>query len=372
MLSGDSSIARGQDGAFYQMLGRFSEYWQRIDILTPTASDAKSCVIHDNVYVHPAQNHRLFQPFFIKRTAQRLFAERPYHLVTSHDFGFFYNGIGAWWLLRNRDIPLVSEIHHIEGYPIASTTREKIWRWVANQYLPWAAGHVRAFRVVNHIEVPDYLRKIGIPDAQILVLPSLYIDLEHYQPQAIDKRYDVLFVGRFAANKGILRLLDAIKIVRRTYPDLRVGLRGDGELKETIEQFITHNDLTRNVDFIPRVADTAEMVTLYNQARMLVCASTVEGGPRVTVEAMACGVPVISTPVGIMPEIIRNGDNGFIVPHDENVIADRIQHLLDDPANASQIGLNAHITAEQFAADKIIGNYARAYHALIENTQIAL
>src|SRR5690606_19365350 len=108
MLSGDSSIARGIDGAFHQMLGRFSQYWNRIDILTPTAPDATERIIHDNVFVHPAPHHRLLQALFIKQKGEALFKERAYHLIVSHDFGFFYNGIGAYWLLRDKKVPLVS------------------------------------------------------------------------------------------------------------------------------------------------------------------------------------------------------------------------------------------------------------------------
>ena len=128
MLSGDNSIARGIDSTFYEMLAHFSAYWQRIDILTPTAPDASPRVIHDNVHVHPAPRHRLLQPLFIRQKGTQLLNERPYHLVSSHDYGFFYNGFGARWLLRNRSIPLVSEIHHVEGYPHAVSLRERLWR----------------------------------------------------------------------------------------------------------------------------------------------------------------------------------------------------------------------------------------------------
>src|SRR5689334_343028 len=116
MLSGDSSAARGRGGAFTDMLRRFSAHWSRIDILTPSAPDASERVLYGNVYVHPSPWHRLWQPLFIRRKGTQLMAERHYDLVTSHDFGFFYNGLGAWALLRNQpDMPLVSEIHHVEG-----------------------------------------------------------------------------------------------------------------------------------------------------------------------------------------------------------------------------------------------------------------
>lgn len=366
MLSGDSSIARGIDGAFHQMLGRFSQYWRRIDILTPSAPDAESCKIHGNVYVHPAENHRLLQPFFIKRKGESLLKERDYHLVTSHDFGFFYNGIGASWLLRGKDIPLVSEIHHIEGYPIASTHREKLWRLAAKQYIPFIAKQGAYFRVVNQ-NIENQLVQFGASPQKIKRLYSVYLDLDLYRSQSIPKAYDVLFVARLAQNKGIIILLEAIRLVKKSYPEITLAIRGEGVLKQKIEQFIAEHSLQENVIFLPRVENSHAMPELYRKAKMLVCASTVEGNPRVTIEAMACGTPVISTRVGIMPEMIQNGENGLLVDWDAKDLASAIQQLLDDRQLYDSIAVAGQESVQRFEAEAIIREYAMAYHDIIEN-----
>lgn len=365
MLSGDSSIARGIDGAFHQMLGRFSQYWNRIDILTPSAPDASEQIIHDNVFVHPAKKHRLLQPFFIKEKGEALLKERDYYLVTSHDFGFFYNGIGASWLLKGKDIPLVSEIHHIEGYPIASSTREKLWRWSARQYIPFIAKQGAYFRVVNQ-NIAHQLVKFGASEKKIRTLYSVYLDLDLYCPLAIEKEYDVLFIARLATNKGILLLLDAIRLAKQKYPDISLAIRGDGNLKGDIEQYIETHSLQKNVLFLPRVEDSSQMPELYNKAKMLVCASTVEGNPRVTIEAMACGTPVVSTRVGIMPEVIQNGENGLLVDWDSGEIASAIQQLLDDSHFYQGIVQTGQQSVQRFEAEAIIRDYASVYHEIIE------
>lgn len=365
MLSGDNSIARGTDGTFYEMLAYFSQHWARIDILTPRASDATERVIHGNVYVHPASYNRALQPLFIKQFGEQLLAEREYHLVISHDFGFFYNGIGAWWLLRGKNIPLVSEIHHIEGYPIATNLREKLWRQAAQWYLPRMGKRADGVRVVNG-ELVKQLAQFGIPEEKIHVLHSLYMDYDLYQPQPIDKRYDVLFVGRLASNKGVLLLMDALLQVKFTYPDVKLAIRGEGALKTQIEAFITEHNLQNNVIFVPRVANSSAMATLYNQAKMLVCASTVEGNPRVTVEAMACRVPVISTRVGIMPELIEDGTSGYLVDWDSAEIAEKIKLLLENTETRTQIGDAGREAAQGFEAETIIRQYALTYHQIIE------
>lgn len=366
MFSGDSSIAQGRDGAFYQMLRRFSQHWSRIDILTPSASGAAERIIHDNIYVHPSRWHRALQPLFIRQKGAQLLAERNYDLIVTHDFGFFYNGIGAAWLLRGKTHPpLVSEIHHIEGYPLAVSLRETLWRQAAKLYLPYAARRVAAFRVVNQREVPEFLRHLGIPDEKIWVLSSVYLDFEIFKPLPnISKQYDVLFVGRLSANKGIDLILQALVHAKQTHPEITLAIRGEGALKTWLENFIAQHHLQKNVIFVPRVANSPEMAHLYQSAKMLVCASTVEGNPRVTIEAMACAVPVLSTKVGIMPEVIQDGENGFLFPRDAEVLAKKICLLLDDAALQTQIGESGRQAVQQFEADIMIANYAQTYQNL--------
>lgn len=366
MLSGDASIARGIDGAFHQMLARFSQYWQRIDILTPTVEGASYRQIHETVHVHPAPRHRILQPLFIKQKGSELLTQRVYHMVTSHDFGFFYNGIGARWLLSGQNTPLVSEIHHIEGYPIATTFRENLWRQSAHLYIPFIAKYGAYFRVVNQ-QVASQLQKMGVPEKQIRLLYSLYLDLDHMYPQMITKKYNVLFVGRLASNKGIMLLLDAITHVKQTHPNITLAIRGEGTLKPQIEAFITAHQLHDNVLFLPRITESSAMPRLYNQAKMLVCASTVEGNPRVTIEAMACGTAVISTRVGIMPDVIEHGENGLLVDWDAEAIADAIRVLLDDETRYRSIADAGQQRVQQFDAEQTIREYALAYHDIIEN-----
>ncbi|MDQ7035045.1 MAG: glycosyltransferase family 4 protein [Anaerolineae bacterium] len=365
MLSGDNSIARGLDTAFNRLLGRFSRYWQRIDILTPHAPDATSRTLHENVTVHPAPYHRALQPLFIKRKGEALLSQRPYHLVTSHDFGFFYNGIGAWWLLHNKPIPLISEVHHIEGTPFAVNNRERLWRTAAKRYFRVMGQRAAAFRVVN-ASVGQTLATMGVPQSKIHMLYSLYMDFDIYKPQAIaDKRYDVLFVGRLASNKGILLLLDAITQVVQSHPTVTLAIRGDGDLRDTLQRQIAESGIEKNVLFLPRVAKTDDMAKVYQQAKMLVCASTVEGNPRVTIEAMACAIPVISTPVGIMPQVIDDGENGYLFNWDAAELAQKIRLLLDDDSLRATIGEAGQQAVQHFDAETVIRDYAEAYYAII-------
>ncbi len=370
MLSGDSSVAEGSSGAFYQMLRRFSPYWSRIDIICPRAPHATVSKVHGNVHLHPSPWPKVLQTCFVIRQGLTLLSEHKHNLIVSHDFGFFYNGWGAWWLSRRTGVPYVSEIHHVEGYPRAVTCRERVYRAVAFWYIRWIRQRAAVIRTVNSVELPGLLRQLGVPAEKILVLPSLYIDFGIFRPMPEEvHQYDLLFVGRLASNKGLWTLLDALNQVRHTHPNLRLGILGEGPLRARIERYISSLGLGRNVHLIGPVDSPEGVARLYNQTLMLVCASTSEGGPRVTVEAMACEVAVISTPVGIMKELLEDGQTGLIFHGDATELARKVRLLLDNDELRERLAQKGRQTVQHFQAERVIGQYASGYHDLIRRLQ---
>jgi glycosyltransferase involved in cell wall biosynthesis len=369
MLSGDPSAAQGRDSTFYQMLGRFAGYWDRIDVICPPSPASAVRPIHERVFVHPSPGPKLLQPWHMVHVGRALMAERQYALVTSHDYGLFLNGLAAWMITRRTGVPYVSEIHHLEGYPRAATRRERLYRALGMRYIRWVSRHAAAIRAVNAVELPDLLRRLGVPAKKILVLPSLYIDFDVFQAMPAEpRRYDVITVGRLAANKGLFTLLDAVERVKVTHADVQLAILGQGPLLRALRARIEAQGLGAHVTIIPRLDTVHDLARFYNSARMLVCASTAEGGPRVTVEAMACGVPVISTPVGIMPEVLEDGVNGLLFRWDAAELADKIRLLLADADLRQRLGENGCRSVQRFRAEDVIEQYALGLQRLAKGT----
>jgi glycosyltransferase involved in cell wall biosynthesis len=365
MLSGDTVLATGRQGVFFPVLEEMARHFDRIDVISPPpGGPITTRSLFGHVFLHPNPRGRLSQIGHILSTARTLLRERPYLLITSHDYGTFYNGIAAYRLKREFGVPYVSELHHVPGFPRPADLRERIEVPLNRIYARFAARHAVAIRVVNRVEMPTLLKRFGVPEDKIRVIPSLYLDVDVFTPQPPRvKDCDVLLVGRLVKNKRFDLVLDAVGRLRRAGRTVSIKLVGEGPLKAALfaqAERLGIRDQLRHVAFLPTANDLADA---YRAARMLVCSSTSEGGPRVTCEAMACEIPVLSTPVGIMTELVNDGVEGRLFAWDVDALAEQIAWVLDHEAEAAAMARRGRAAVLPFERRAMIANYA---HRLIE------
>ncbi len=367
MVSGDRQVAIGERGPLYTMQAHFSRHFERVDVLCPRpAGRVVVRTIHDNVHVHPATCGRAGLPAYVARRGRELIERHGHGLIVSHDYGWFYNGLGSASLSEATGVPYLSEIHHVPGYPVAASARESLEREVARNYVGWAKDRAAALRVVNHVEMPELLRAWGVPEEKILVLPSLYLDLDVFRPasEEVAPEQDVVFVGRLVENKGLDRIVDALAVLRDRGMPLRALFVGKGPLGAFLEARVAARGLGDAVRRVEWVASPAELADVYRRSRVAVCASTCEGGPRVTVEAMACGTPAVSTPVGMMRELLEEDRNGALAGFDTESLADALERVLADEPRRRRLGRQARADVQRFEAAGMIRGYAEGLHRL--------
>jgi len=365
MLSGDTVLATGREGVFFGVLEEMARHFGRIAVISPPAHGAVTTrELFGNVFLHPNEGKKWKQLGHLTRTAAQLIAERPYAIITSHDYGVFYNGVAAYRLHRRFGLPYLSEIHHVPGHPRPADLRERVDKPLNRLYSRFAARHAAAIRVVNRIEMPELLRSFGVPSDKIRVIPSLYLDLDVFQPIDVETRFDVVLVGRCVVNKRFDLVLDAVKVLKDRGRTATVHLVGQGPLKDGLLDQAARLGIRDQVTHTAFLETTRDLAKAYSEARVLVCASSSEGGPRVTCEAMACGTPVVSTPVGIMTELIQHGENGYLVGWSAAEIADRLEDLLSQPERAAEMGQAGRTSVVPFERVKMIKNYADELKAL--------
>ncbi len=158
------------------------------------------------------------------------------------------------------------------------------------------------------------------------------------EARAVDEDADTLVcVGRLSAEKGHFLLLDAFGQAVRDGLKLRLVLAGDGELCEAIEQHIQMRQLASHVHISGWLSGEQVRTTLL-KSRGLILPSFAEGLPVVIMEAMALGRPVISTFVAGIPELVRDGVNGWLIPAGD---VDALTRAIHGMANASAAELTA-------------------------------
>ena len=362
MVSGDRQVTVGEKGPFYSMQREFSRYFERIDVICPKPPRKPELfTIHENVHFHPAECGRLSMVRYIEGKGAELIGNFGHSLIVSHDYGWFYNGIGSARLSAKTGVPYLSELHHVPGHPVPADLREHFDKWVARQYVRWALPRTAAFRVVNSTEMPALLLEWRVPPEKILVLPSLYIDLEVFRPAAAPAPFEqeVTYVGRMANNKGLDRIVDALAMLRRRGVPHRSLFVGKGKLAKKVRERAARAGLGDSARFVDWIATPEELAEVYRRSKVVVCASTCEGGPRFTVEAMACGTPVVSTPVGVMTELLREGTAGRLCDFTARGLTDTLQVILQDESTRQALGARAYEDVQRFEYSWALGYYAK-------------
>ncbi|PIR41651.1 MAG: hypothetical protein COV31_00225 [Candidatus Yanofskybacteria bacterium CG10_big_fil_rev_8_21_14_0_10_46_23] len=355
---GATRFALGERGAIFNTLSEFRRHWGRIDVIAPhLPGSPKSKQVFDNVWIHCSRWPILSQPWFILKKGQEIFRKHQFDVMTVHDYPPFYNGLGASWLCKKVGRSYLYELFHIPGYPRAGNLREKFYFLLTKILIRRITKRAGMIRIMNEREVGNFLKNRGVKPDKINLIPALYIDFDIFKPTNQKKEFDLIFVGRLSSNKGVNLFLELVKRTK-----LKALMVGEGPLKEKIATEIKQNQL--EVNLYGWAKDATEVARLLNQSKILIMPSLNEGGPRVVLEAMACGVPVIATPVGVVPEVIQDGVSGLLVDWSVDNMVKKVGWLLDQREIRNkfiQVGLEIVKKYEKKAA---IRNYAEILKGL--------
>ena len=181
-----------------------------------------------------------------------------------------------------------------------------------------------------------------------LACPARFIDATLFKivKPLTQRAKRIGFVGRLSEEKGVVNLIHAIPLVLDRQRDLEFTIIGDGPQYKEITGIVEADNLSSVVKLTGWVPH-AELPEHMNEMQLLVLPSLTEGLPTIALEAMACGTPVLATPVGGVPELIRDGETGFILENNSpHTIAQGIIRALSYP-NIEKIIRNAHTLIEK-------------------------
>ena len=210
--------------------------------------------------------------------------------------------------------------------------------------------------------------------SQYIVIRS-GIKLQNYQivTDIVKKKHEfgitdqqvVGMIACFKEQKAPVDFVRVAKFVCSEKPDTKFILVGDGVLRKKIEDEIRRLKLEKNVILTGWRNDTNEIMKIFD---VFVLTSLWEGLPRVIVEAMASGIPVVATYIDGTKEIVQEGLTGFVVqPHEIEKMAERVIRLLNSTDLRGQFSQVAKKSVEEFDIDLMVSQQEKLYLSLSNN-----
>lgn len=175
-------------------------------------------------------------------------------------------------------------------------------------------------------------------------------------------------VGRLTAIKQHGLFLDVMQRTIAAYPDAIALIAGDGELRNELEAQAASAGISHAVRFLGWRRDLA---TIYGATDVFVLTSRNEGTPVALIEAMAAGVPGVSTDVGGVKDVIGSAETGLLAPFgDANALAAHVTGLLADPERRSAMGARARARVlERYGFERLVADIAALYGDLLRQPQ---
>jgi len=279
------------------------------------------------------------------------------HLHTTWHASFWRKAAYAW-VARWKRARVIHHIHafgFLEFYDRGSGLRRRIVR----------ATLGRASALIALTEaMAERLRAIA-PGQTVVVLPNP-VDLEGLRlasPPRRDPRL-IVYLGWFVPEKGIHELIDALALALEQIPDLRLtlgGCRNEDAVRSQIRR-LALEDRVRVVGWL----DRPDVVKVLHECAALALPSHMEGFGLVLVEAMACGAPIVTCPVGGIPEVLQSPRNAiFVPPGDVRALADAMVTLIRSPELRESMSRAGPSDAQRFEASRVVARLRAIYRGVL-------
>ncbi len=202
---------------------------------------------------------------------------------------------------------------------------------------------------------PDGNRLPVIPCSSLM-----HADFFHREDTCQTAPFRILFVGALRHEKSVDTLIEAVKSLQDGGYSVHLDVVGDGSEREALEQQASRSLAQGSFRFHGFVTDPELLHQQYVRADIFVLCSVSEGLGRVILESMARGVPVVATHAGGIPDLIRDGENGMLVPpRNPHALAQAMERLLNDGALRRRLIASGYHTAQSHTTERFLDEVVR-------------
>jgi glycosyltransferase involved in cell wall biosynthesis len=281
---------------------------------------------------------------------------------------------------RELDIPALITVHQLPWFisshvpnilTLDQQVEAQLWKygsWILKQF----DGTVAPTRTIADI----IENEVGIPVEAIS--NGIDLDTYHNSPQDMKLGYAILEKYGILKDKPIILHVGQLTHEKRADVAVQASLRamqktdaqllvvGDGPKLGDLKSLCKEAGLSKNCFFTGFIKSKAELSSLYNLSSVFVTASPIETQGLVVLEAAACGLPIVAVNATCIPELVKNGKNGILVPeHDEKSMADSLEIILKSRHLAKRMGNAGKGIAQGHDVESTIRKYESLYKLMV-------
>ncbi len=312
---------------------------------------------------------------------------RNHLMARRHDFDLIHDNqcLGTGLLgMMDDDWPVVATLHHPitvdrdldMEHATSPWKRATLRRWYAFLEMQMkVARQIPRLVTVSENSRRDIVTQMGVPEDRLHIVP-VGVDQQTFRPLPQVARVPGRLMTTASADvpmKGLVPLLEALAKLRVEREDAHLVVIGKQKDKSKIPAVLDRLGLQDAVEFVSGVPQE-RIIELYAEAEVAVVPSLYEGFSLPAIEAMACGVPLVATTGGALPEVVGpDGEAALTVPtNDPSALAIAIDRLLDDPELRSRIGeAGRHRVLDRFTWRRSAEGMIENWYALLEERERA-
>lgn len=300
------------------------------------------------------------------------------HRVVPENSVLLFNRFEPSLLFAIKKFPKIIFTHNDLKKQILSPDSEVLWSKIPRLYFMLEK---MLFKNASHVctvcqsTLDLYLEKYAAFKEKFTFVPT-WVDTDVFDNSASSKsslreklfpaldrvnKKIILFVGRIQTQKAPLRLIDSFHCYLETNPEARMVIVGEGNLKNTMMEHAHQLKLEDKIILAGNV-NQASLAEYYQAADVLLLTSNFEGMPRCTLEALACGLPVVTTHVGEVKRVVKNGNSGEVVESfDPLDLAQGLKKVIDNPQVYTKENCNNSVV--EYSPQKVL---APVYEKVLE------
>jgi len=255
--------------------------------------------------------------------------------------------------------PLITTIHDI--IPLVSENRFVFEKFYFKRYIN--AARMSDIIIADSYNTKNDLIKILNFSADKIIVVYPAIDLQKFYP--VNKLNSpiktILYHGGLIKRKGVYRVLSAFNLLLKNRNNIRLIFSGGGEEAQGLKSMAKRMGISENVIFLGHISEE-EVVKIYHMADVFAYPSAYEGFGYTPLEAMACGVPVVTSNASSIPEVV--GDAAILIdPNNDKEICDAISRVLDDDKLRNKMVEKGIIQANKFGIQRFSENILKIYRS---------